>query len=81
MAMATVTNTKLDWAAIGAYIADKRKASGLTQGELADAVRRKQPDISLLERGLVQPTVETLVNVCEALGINVGRLLERFRKK
>lgn len=79
--MATMTNTKVDWKAMGAYIADRRRHIGMTQADLADAVSRKQPDISEIERGNVQPTVETLINIAEALTLKPDKLLVQFLKK
>jgi transcriptional regulator with XRE-family HTH domain len=79
--MATVINTKVDWKAMGLYIADRRRHLGMTQSELATVTGRKQPDISVMERGTAQSTVETLVNVAEALGLKPGKLIEQFLKK
>ena len=81
MAIATVTATKIDWKSMGEYIADRRRAIGMTQGELAEAVSRKQPDISAIEAGRVQSTLETLVNVAAALKIDIKTLVGKFLKK
>jgi predicted transcriptional regulator len=49
-------------------IREARKASGLTQGELAERARTKQSSISRLESGKVDPTTETLARLVEAAG-------------
>jgi predicted nucleotidyltransferase/DNA-binding XRE family transcriptional regulator len=52
----------------GALIA-ARRASGLTQAELAARVRTTQSAIARLESGTVTPTVETLCRLADALGL------------
>lgn len=57
---------------IGARLLERRMAAGLTQQQLADASRVPQSDISRIERGHANPTVQTL----EALGAPLGVTLD-----
>ena len=61
---------------IGRRLADLRKAAGLTQARLAEAVDLSNEAISRLERGVTMPSVETLVNIAEALSVEPKELLE-----
>jgi len=56
-------------------IADARKASGMTQQELADAVGAHWITISKLERGKIKLTTEWLEKLAGPLGVNVRDLL------
>ena len=47
---------------------EARRRAGLTQAELAEACRVKQPAISRIERGAVDPSVETLNRLLAACG-------------
>ena len=48
-----------------------RLAAGLSQQSLAALTGLPQPYISLLERGLENPTLETVAKFAEAVGISV----------
>jgi transcriptional regulator with XRE-family HTH domain len=64
---------------------EARKRAGLTQSELAAACGLKQPTISRIERGAVDPSVETLqllLSACDEslesmpkLGVGIDRTL------
>lgn len=54
---------------IGQTIKKKRIDKGLSQNELAFRVGMKQPDISGIEEGKKNVTLETLASLCKALGI------------
>lgn len=81
MVMTTVEIVQLDWPAFGAYIAERRKRIGMTQVDLAKAINRAQPDVSKIERGTVQPTIETFVRIAESLQIKPETLLTQLQKK
>ena len=50
---------------IGARIADRRKATGLTQAQVAEAMGLSNDAISRMERGNIMPTVQRLVQLSE----------------
>ena len=56
---------------IGRQIADARRRQGVTQQELAFRTGIQQATISRLERGLGNPTVETLTCIAHALGLQL----------
>ena len=53
-----------------------RKASGLSQKQLAKASGVQQADISKIERGIVNPTIGTIEKLAQPLGAQV-RMLPR----
>ena len=57
---------------IGEKIKDLRNQNGLTQQELADRSELTKGYISQLERGQVAPSVVTLLDLIECLGIFQG---------
>ena len=72
--MSAVTEPKLNWGAFGEVVRQARKKSGMTQTDLADAIRRDQSDISSIERGVLQPTFETAARLANALGVKFSKL-------
>ena len=56
-------------AEIGKRIRDLRKQNGLTQQELADRAELTKGFISQLERGQVTPSLPTLLDLVECLGL------------
>jgi len=52
-------------------IIDARKASGLTQKELAEKTGIAQSDISKLENGTSNPSLRTLRRLAEGMGMKV----------
>jgi transcriptional regulator with XRE-family HTH domain len=61
---------------LGAKIAGKRKAAGLTQEQLAEASAYSVEFISLVERGINAPTVEGLERIAQALKVSVKDLFD-----
>ena len=57
--------------AIGEAGARARRASGLTQVELAQAASVQQSEVSRIERGHANPTVSTLARIAAATGSRV----------
>ena len=55
-------------AAIGDALRAKREKLGISQEELAERAGVDRSYISILERGLKSPTLETLERICCALG-------------
>lgn len=60
----------------GERVRTEREAAGLTQAELADAIGTSQPAIARLEAGGVNPSLDTLARVAQALGLE---LIVEFR--
>ena len=53
---------------IGYYISQARKEVRMTQKELAEKTSIYQADISKIERGLANPSIETLQRIADGLG-------------
>ena len=53
----------MDQIKIGQYIADKRKAQGLTQEQLAEKLSKSQKAVSKWERGVCLPDVSVFDKV------------------
>lgn len=64
---------------IGDRIVAARKRAGLTRQQLADRIDTTAASLSLYERGHRSPSVERLVEIAEALGIEPGALLDGVR--
>lgn len=60
---------------VGALIAVRRKALGLTQGELAERVNIEQESMSRIETGAITPSLGRLVSLADALDCPVEALL------
>ena len=62
--------------ALGRQVADRRRALGMTQQQLADAVGAEQGQVSQWETGYRGIRVSTLLGLADALGCDV-RLVPR----
>lgn len=60
-------------------LVEARRASGLTQEELAGRCDLHRTEISLLERGGREPRLGTLVKLSSALGVSVETLATGMR--
>ena len=56
-------------AKIGKTLKKTRLQKGWSQSDLAHRVRMRQPDISAIEKGMKNMTIETLARLCKILGI------------
>lgn len=67
---------------IGAYIAQKRKALGMTQTELAEKLGMSNKSVSKWERGVCLPDVSLYMELCNILGISLNEFVagEDFEK-
>ncbi len=65
----------MDQIKIGKYIAEKRKAIGLTQVELADKLGMSNKSVSKWERGVCLPDVSVYAELCDILGISINEFL------
>jgi transcriptional regulator with XRE-family HTH domain len=66
--------------AIGRILRAKREGLGVSQETLAERAEVDRSYVSILERGLKSPTLETLERICIALGTLPERVLEEARK-
>jgi len=78
----------MDLQKIGAYIAAKRKALGMTQTELAEKLGMSNKSVSKWERGVCLPDVSLYMELCRVLGITINEFIagedlpqERFVEK
>lgn len=60
--------------ALGRRVKECRHQVGKSQELLAFEARVDRSYISAVERGATNPSVETLANICHALGITLGEL-------
>jgi len=67
----------------GTRLRQLRRARDLTQVELAALIGRCQPDISEMERGLITPTIPTILKLAKALRAEpidlLGEIVSRSR--
>lgn len=69
-------------AELGRRVNEARKAvEGLTQEKLAHKLDIAHSGISDIERGLANPTFETLVRIADALDTDPGELIRGFTAK
>ena len=59
---------------------DERIRQGLSMQSLATMSGLSQPMISYVERHLRNPTLETLLRLADALGVDLAKLLDRAWK-
>ena len=62
------------------YIAERRRAAGMTQEALAEKVGVGHSAVALWESGLRTPTTPTLPRLAEALGCGIGELFHPPRE-
>ena len=66
---------ELDYSAIGIRIRRIRKEKGLTQQKLAELSGQEPSNISHIERGATKLSLQTIVNIANALEVTVDELL------
>lgn len=67
-------------AKFGELLRELREKRGLTQEELGTDAELDRTYISLLERGLRQPTLQTLFNLAKALNVTPSSILKRLEE-
>lgn len=67
--------------AFGEALRQMRVSRGISQQELALESELDRTYISLLERGLRQPTITTLMGLSDALGIDPALLIKQTRTR
>lgn len=60
----------------GKVLQTKRQEIGLSQEQLAQQCNLDRTYISLLERGLRQPTITSLFNICKVLNIKASEFIK-----
>ena len=66
----------MDLRAIGARIKAAREKAGMTQEDLAAVLEMSPTHISVIERGIKSPKLETLVNIANILKVSSDTLLQ-----
>lgn len=66
----------MDLCAIGARIKAAREKAVMTQEDLAAVLEMSPTHISVIERGVKCPKLETLVNIANALNVSSDMLLQ-----
>ncbi|MDD2716359.1 MAG: helix-turn-helix transcriptional regulator [Candidatus Wallbacteria bacterium] len=66
--------------AFGIVLRGKRKKSGISQEKLAQDSGLDRTYISLLERGLRQPTLKTMISISKALELDLLSLISEVLK-
>ncbi|MGB7726258.1 MAG: helix-turn-helix transcriptional regulator, partial [Dehalococcoidales bacterium] len=61
----------------GERVRELREAKGLSISDLAIKAGMKRPNLSRLEHGRHQPSLETLERIAESLGISVAQLVTK----
>lgn len=69
-------NFKIDYAGIGKRIKEKRIALGMTQEKLSEMANLSIAHISHIENGHTKLSIESLVNIANALGTSADGLLQ-----
>ena len=64
---------------LGAAIARRREAVGMTQRELGDVTGVGQTGVSRIESGIRKVDTIELVSIAEALGLEIGQLVDLAR--
>jgi transcriptional regulator with XRE-family HTH domain len=65
---------------VGARVRKIRKSDGLTQSQIANRMGVATPVVSDLERGQLNPTLNTFLILCTALDIEPDELLANLPK-
>jgi transcriptional regulator with XRE-family HTH domain len=65
--------------ALAARLKDARRQAKLSQEELAEKVGRSVDGISNIERGINLPSLDTLIDMCDALSISAAGLVEELQ--
>ena len=60
---------------IGYRVQTSRERAGLTQEQLAEKINRSTQFVSTLERGAAGASLETIINLCDALKVSSEWLL------
>jgi transcriptional regulator with XRE-family HTH domain len=59
----------------------RREKTGLSQERFGDAIEVSRSHMGLIERGLTNPTLETIVKIARGLDVSMAKLFEPFEGK
>ena len=65
----------INYSLIGNRIKAARKAKGLSQSELSELIDRSVGYMSYIETGRKKPSLETLIQIANALDVTIDELL------
>jgi transcriptional regulator with XRE-family HTH domain len=65
---------------LGSILRKQRRELKLTMKEVAERARISEGFLSQIENNVNTPSVDTLMNICSALGINAGDVLNQVEK-
>ena len=66
---------------LGSVLRKHRKELKLTMKEVAEKARISEGFLSQIENNVNTPSVDTLMNICGAMGINAGDILNQVEKQ
>ena len=69
-----------DHAALGRAVEELRKEAGLTQEELADRMNTESPTVGKMERGVANPTFDSMQRVARGLNVELSEIVRRFER-
>lgn len=73
--LAEVRDLQVDLEALGRNIRGFRQKRDMTLMDLAARIGGDPPQMSRIERGMVEPELRTLLRIAAALGVKVSKLL------
>jgi len=65
---------------VAAILKSERERLGLSMNVVAERAGLSQPMVSLVERRLRQPTLDTLLRICIALEVDLADLIQRAQR-
>lgn len=66
---------------IGINIKSERLRRGISQEELAEKCDISRNSVSLIETGKINPTIIRVIDIADALGVNIESLVKDAKKK
>ena len=66
--------------AFGKVLRRRRVAAGLTQEQLAHESELQRNYVSLMERGINQPTINTLIKLANSLGCTAAEIVDEVEQ-
>jgi transcriptional regulator with XRE-family HTH domain len=65
----------------GAAVRDRRMAAGLSQEKLAETAGLHPTYVSMVERGVRNPTLDVAARIAKALEVSLPRLIEQAQNR
>lgn len=66
---------------VGNLLRKFRKSAGLSQEKLAERAGVHRNFISLLERNLRRPTIDTFIRICKAMDVKASAIIAKIEAK